>query len=108
MSENNQAYRLQMLRRKHGLTTRTMAEKLGVSNGIVSRWCRGDAHPTRKHVRVICNYFNVDPEWLIYGVENKTVDNDMRFVYESLNDDNKGVALKVAKALLNQQINYKK
>ena len=27
---------------------------------------------------------------------------------ESLNDDNKGAVLKVAKALLNQQINYKK
>ena len=107
MSENNQAYRLEMLRKKHGLTTRSMGKELGVSNGIISRWCRGDAYPSRKHVKVICDYFNVNPEWLVFGIEYKAVENDLRFVYESLNDDNKDVVLKVANALLKGQVNNK-
>jgi len=108
MFKHKQAYRLQMLRRKHGLTTRKLAEKLGVSNGIVSRWCRGDAYPTRKHVRVICEYFKVEPAWLIYGIDDKPQENDLSFVYDSLNDKNKDSLLDIARALLNAQINYNK
>tara|TARA_R110001606_G_scaffold385798_3_gene549484 strand:+ start:680 stop:1159 length:480 start_codon:yes stop_codon:yes gene_type:complete len=103
MHIHKQAYRLQMLRKKHYLTTRDLAKKLGVSNGIISRWCTGSAYPSRKHVRTICEYFNVEPAWFIYGIDDKPAENDMKFVYGNLNVDNKERVIEIAKALLKTQ-----
>ena len=81
MYKNKQAYRLQMLRKRKGLTTRKLGEKLGVSNGIISRWCTGSAYPSRKHVIKICEFFKVEAAWF------------------------KDRVLEIAKALLNSQVN---
>mgnify|MGYP003125477917 CR=1 FL=1 len=104
MYKHQQAHRLQMLRKKHQLTTRQLGKKLGVSNGIVSRWCRGDAYPSRKHVRVICEYFDIEPAWLIYGIDDKPQENDLSFVYKSLDTVNQDRVLEIARALLDRQL----
>lgn len=105
MYKNKQAYRLQMLRKRKGLTTRKLGEKLGVSNGIISRWCTGSAYPSRKHVIKICKFFKVEAAWFIYGIDDRPVENDLSFVYSFLDGGNKDRVLEIAKALLNSQVN---
>jgi transcriptional regulator with XRE-family HTH domain len=67
---NDQASRLQALRKKHMLTTRVLAKIIGVSNSVISMWCQGKSYPSRKHTKIICDYFNIEPSWFIYGVSD--------------------------------------
>ena len=106
MTEENLGLRLKALRKKHYLTTRALAEKLGVSNGIISRWCNDTAYPSRKHIEDICDYFDVDKIWFVYGYNEKDFQTTeaINHVYELLSTDNKKRVLEVAKAFLASQL----
>jgi|21_taG_2_1085346.scaffolds.fasta_scaffold43801_3 transcriptional regulator with XRE-family HTH domain len=98
---HNQARRLQALREKHSLTTRALAKIIGVSNGVISRWCQGKAYPSRKHTKIICDYFKIEPAWFIYGVSDgdRTQDIDL----SKLSTEHKITILQTYNALLDSQ-----
>lgn len=97
---HNQAKRLQALREKHMLTTRDLAKIIGVSNGVISRWCQGKSYPSRKHTKIICDHFKVEPAWFIYGISSGgSEDIDLT----KLSTENKIMILQTYNALLDSQ-----
>tara|TARA_B110000008_G_C16899984_1_gene536355 strand:- start:295 stop:1080 length:786 start_codon:yes stop_codon:yes gene_type:complete len=88
MEEKNVlAVNLQQLRAKHHLTTRGLAKIIGVSNSVISRWCRGISHPSKKHTSKLCDYFQVEPAWLVYGASNNN--NEQSIDISHLSTENK-------------------
>ena len=53
-------------------TQKDLAEYLGVSEAVVSRWCRGKSEPSLRHFVQICEFFNVSASYLIRYVPSLT------------------------------------
>ena len=57
--------RLKELREKAGLSQYELANKLFVSRSAVAKWENGSGIPSDTNLEAICNYFNVEEEWLL-------------------------------------------
>ena len=57
--------RLKELREKAGLSQYELANKLFVSRSAVAKWENGSGIPSDINLEAICNYFNVEEEWLL-------------------------------------------
>jgi DNA-binding XRE family transcriptional regulator len=53
---------LPQLRLRHFLTQKALADQLGVHPRIVSAWEQGRNRPNMKHLRELCEMFEVGPE----------------------------------------------
>ena len=53
---------------RSGLTKTAFAKKIGLSQPFVSRMCAGDAVPSDRTIKDICEKFGVDRVWLETGV----------------------------------------
>lgn len=61
--------RLNYLMRESKVTTKILAEYLGVSQNTVCLWrINNEIYPALSNIEKIANYFNVKTEWLIKGV----------------------------------------
>ena len=60
--------RLKEIRQKEGLTQREFGEKLFLSQDQISLMERGNRNITQRVFYGICNEFNVNPEWLEFGI----------------------------------------
>ena len=58
---------IKQLRKERGLDQDAMAERLGVSRSTICMWEAGQRKPDRRSVEKICNYFNIDMNYL-YGL----------------------------------------
>lgn len=45
------------------------AKKIGVSKSTIDKWVGGKVIPEHKNLSVIAKVFNVNEEWLLFGVE---------------------------------------
>lgn len=54
--------KLQKLRKDKGITQEELAQKVFVTRAAVSKWERGLAIPSTDSLKLLCEYFNVDPE----------------------------------------------
>lgn len=60
--------RIRELRKSLGLSGEKFGEKLGVKKNSVSQWENGKNNITEQIMKSICREFNVNEEWLRYGV----------------------------------------
>ena len=65
MKENVFKNNLKMLRIERGLGQVELAEKLGLSKGIISLWENGLREPNMSSLIVIAQFFNVSIDYLV-------------------------------------------
>lgn len=63
--------RIQELLTENNLTTRAFADAIGVTSSSVSKLTNGVNKPSERTIRLICDKFNVNREWLEQGVGPK-------------------------------------
>lgn len=64
--------RLRHLRELHNLTQRELATRLGMSEGAVGMWERGQREPSLEMVRQIAKIFNVSADYLLGITDDMT------------------------------------
>ena len=113
--KHNLHKRLQMLRERQQLTCRKLGEILGVGESIVAKWCNGKRVPSRRNLKKICDYFKVEPAWLIYGIDSdapvlkegsavsEPLAVDAELALNELNTENQKAVLAFTKVLLSKQ-----
>ena len=52
-----------------GLTKTEFAKRLGLSQPFVSKMCSGDSIPSDRTISDICRIFDIQEDWLRYGLE---------------------------------------
>ncbi len=60
--------RLGLVREDNNLTKSAMARIAGVAPSTWGTYEKGTSFPSYKTIRLFCEYFNVDEEWLFTGV----------------------------------------
>lgn len=68
--------RIQQLLDENNLTTRAFADIIGVTSSSVSKLTSGVNKPSERTIRLICDKFGVNREWLERGTEPKFVQKD--------------------------------
>lgn len=113
--KHNLHKRLQMLRERQQLTCRKLGEILGVGESIVAKWCNGNRVPSRRNLKKICDFFKVEPAWLIYGIDSdapvlkggsavsETLAVDAELAFNELTIENQKAVLAFTKVLLSKQ-----
>lgn len=113
--KHNLHKRLSMLRERQQITCEQLAERLGVGKSIVAKWCKGTRVPSRKNLKLLCDYFKVEPAWLIYGIDSdapvlkegsgvsETLAVDAKLAFEELTTENQKAVLAFTKVLLSKQ-----
>tara|TARA_R100000742_G_C4235446_1_gene56138 strand:+ start:62 stop:412 length:351 start_codon:yes stop_codon:yes gene_type:complete len=104
-----------MLRERQQITCEQLAERLGVGKSIVAKWCKGTRVPSRKNLKLLCDYFKVEPAWLIYGIDSdapvlkegsgvsETLAVDAELAFNELTIENQKAVLAFTKVLLAKQ-----
>lgn len=70
-SDNNLGSFLKQKRKEKGLTLVQLGEKIGVTNGTISKWERGHIkNMKRDKIEALCNVLDIPPLVLINGIEN--------------------------------------
>jgi len=113
--KHNLHKRLSMLRERQQITCEQLAERLGVGKSIVAKWCKGTRVPSRKNLKLLCDYFKVEPAWLIYGIDSdapvlkegsgvsETLAVDAELAFNELTIENQKAVLAFTKVLLAKQ-----
>lgn len=57
--------RLKELRTEKGLTTRTLAEKIGTNNANISNWENNKNFPSITFIYALCDFFDVSADFLL-------------------------------------------
>ena len=78
--------RLKQLREENKLTQKELGDKIYVSRSAICKWEMGSGIPSDVNLKALCEFFNVDEEWLLDR-------NDMKEMVEKLNNDNKNKGL---------------
>ena len=87
--------RLSAIRSASKLTTRAFAEQINISAGPITNMEKGHRIITERTISSICKTFNVNEEWLRYGVGrienmfNKSDDDILKNVEHILKGENK-------------------
>lgn len=69
--DNNLGSFLKQKRKEKGLTLVQLGEKIGVTNGTISKWERGHIkNMKRDKIEALCNVLGIPPLVLINGIEN--------------------------------------
>lgn len=63
--------RIQEILEENNLTTRAFAEAIGVTSSSVSKLTSGVNKPSERTIRLICDKFNLNREWLETGEGDK-------------------------------------
>jgi len=96
--------RIKELRTAHKLSLRALAEKLDVSHTAIAEWEKGAAYPNKRNVNALCEAFNVQPSFILTGVQIKDTDGQ-RLVnqIDLLNDKDKQLVSSIVDRLLTEQ-----
>jgi len=65
----NKNERLKILRKYLNLTTRAFGKSIGLSGSVISNIENGRRNMTKRTLKDICREYNVNPQWLINGIE---------------------------------------
>lgn len=76
--------RLLLLRTKARLTQVELAEKIAVSDKVISKWENGESEPSIETLRSLSNFYDVSFDYLISGKANKK---DLDVINRPLTDD---------------------
>lgn len=111
--------RILKIRKENKLTQDAFAERLGISKNFVWMLEKGDRIPSDRTISDICQKFNINEEWLRFGIEPMYVEKDGSFsellsdledsdddfikslikVYMGLDKDSKDALRKIAKGM---------
>lgn len=61
--------RISIIVEESGLTKTAFAKKINVSQGLVSQMCAGTTKPSDRTISDICRIFDIEEDWLRYGLE---------------------------------------
>lgn len=97
--------RINMIRKKLGLTLDKFGDKLGVSKQAISRIEHGVSNVTEQMIKSICREFNVNETWLRTGegemfVDMDTEDELMRWAGEVLSGSDASFQKRFVKMLM--------
>jgi len=59
--------RIKALIEQSGLSYRSLAKKVGVSNVTVRNWAIGHSEPNREGLEALCEIFGVTPAYVMFG-----------------------------------------
>ena len=65
----NIADRIQMLRKQRGLSQEQLADEIGVSRQLVSKWENEQAVPDVERISILSEYFNTSTDYILKGIE---------------------------------------
>jgi len=96
--------RIKELRIAHKLSLRALAEKLNVSHTAIAEWEKGAVYPNKRNVNALCQTFNVQPSFILTGMQIKDTDGQ-RLVnqIDLLNEEDKQLVSAVIDRLLTEQ-----
>ncbi len=77
---NGIAARLKTVRENMGLTQNEFAEKLAVSQTVISRYERGDVKPASEFIISLIQKCNINANWLLTG-------NGLMFIVQNVSED---------------------
>ncbi len=63
--------KIKFLRTSNNITQPQLAQKIGVSNGIISIWENNINEPKASYIKKICLFFDVSADYLL-GLEDET------------------------------------
>lgn len=85
----NIADRIQLLRKQKGLSQEQLADKIGVSRQLVSKWENEQAIPDMERIMILSEYFETTTDYLVKGIEpTKPYENNHEKVQTSFLDSN--------------------
>jgi transcriptional regulator with XRE-family HTH domain len=99
--------KLKALRGQRSLTQEKLATELNdkyetsISKSMISRWEKGSTDPQMKYVRIIADYFNVDPSEIMGTTFNPS--QELTSLYSQLNDERQKRVVSYARLQLDQQ-----
>lgn len=102
--------RLKYLREHLNLTTRAFGAVINMSGGAITNMEKGTRNVTERTIRDVCREYNVNPDWLINGVEpifqdvtsELDIDDDVKQLaqqYSQLSDADKELIKKMISSL---------
>lgn len=108
--------RLTYLRKQLNLTTRSFGAAINMSGGAITNMEKGTRNITDRTIRDICREYNVNPNWLVNGIEpifedatnSLDIDDEVRQLtkqYSLLNDNDRELVKKMINSLA-EKINY--
>ena len=65
----NIAERIQLLRKRRGISQEELADRIGVSRQAVSKWESDQSTPDIDKIILLCDYFDVTTDYLLKGIE---------------------------------------
>lgn len=68
--------RIRMIRKKKNLSRAEFGRILGVSGDVINNLERGRVKHTEHMIKLICSEFNVDYDWLKFGIGEMFQEND--------------------------------
>lgn len=95
--------RIKELRKKRGLSQTDFANRIEISRSALSKIESGENKPSDQTIKLICNEFSVNKEWLINGTGEMEVlppDEDMAYIESLISDKSNplyGLVIKVMK-----------
>lgn len=94
------------LRKRAGLTQVELAEKLGLSKGMISMCENGERRPSYETLELIADFFNVDMNFLL-GHDQRIL-SDRAMTFASMYDELDEAAQDVIDAMIRLQLEAKK
>ena len=79
-----------------------IAEVLKINKSVVSNWKRRDCDPPAESITKICEYYNIDINYIMTGLSNTELQQDeqeLLDLYRAADQDGKNTIYKVAEAL---------
>lgn len=79
-----------------------IAEVLKINKSVVSNWKRRDCDPPAESIAKICEYYNIDINYIMTGLSNTELQQDeqeLLDLYRAADQDGKNTIYKVAEAL---------
>jgi transcriptional regulator with XRE-family HTH domain len=76
--------RLAVLRKEHGMTQQTLAERVGIHVVQLRRYESGASQPTLDVIRHLAIALSVSADLLLFGKDERGPDADLRFQFEAV------------------------
>jgi len=81
--------KLKKLREARELSLRALSDGLKKKGVVISytglnKWELGETAPTRANLLKICDFYAVEPSWLLYGMSQEDSDSEMQQIIDNL------------------------
>ena len=91
--------RIKLLRNTSGISQEELAKTIKVTNTAVSAWEKGIRNPSEQSIRLICDAYNINEDWLKFGTGDMFNEQDIQSLIAQLLSTNNSVAFELFSAL---------